>query len=645
MKDHILLESSFARVKGKVDAAIDAYEKESQRMAAADRFLEGYGPVQEFIELVQKKEHEENIGKLEKLLTAALRDVLPSNTSTVKIQVDSKSGKPCVTFFSQSADGLPELITSGAKKNIFSVVLRVISILKQGGRRILVLDEADHWIAKDQVDNFASFCHHLSVSFGFQIVFISHNELSHFADKAHCVSLFNEDGKVEVRYPQGWHQPVGDRKDGQDKGPYIRAIRLLNCEAHKNTLVHLEPGLNLISGQNDIGKSAIIRGFSYLLNGTVPDEDLYIHHNTLSMRVEINDGNTWIGVRRAKKINQAMRYRVRYYSYCGTAQDSCPDEENFSDFEDLDRSKVPPEWVFTSLDIRKNPVEVYVAHQNQSEFIMDENSYNGMDRATILTVGNESIILNTMLKEHADMKKAMTNQRRDAIASMKTLLSVVSLRDSIRETEDVIKKINTAYSQISELNDVSLKISELNKKLELFAKESGEPITPVKPPVFSNTRDLRMMLSEIVLLGQEPFEKIQVVQGPAIPDTEKMQQVLANIQQLESSIKIHAGGHESIKPVSPVEFNDLSSLKRNVQTLEYLRSQVDSDEINPVKRAELENLSGLRDTLSNILTTIEHGNAIKQEFIALSGQKAIMDKQIEGMSCPVCHSPLSGCHQ
>lgn len=72
---------------------------------------------------------------------------------------------------------------------------------------------------------------------------------------------------------------------------YIKTITLQNFQCYKNHTIHLKPGLNLLLGTSDAGKSAILRAISFVLYNK-PRRDTFVHWGESEMRVtlEFSDG-------------------------------------------------------------------------------------------------------------------------------------------------------------------------------------------------------------------------------------------------------------------------------------------------------------------------------------------------------------------
>lgn len=68
---------------------------------------------------------------------------------------------------------------------------------------------------------------------------------------------------------------------------YIKSITLENFQSYKNQTINFKPGLNLILGTSDAGKSAILRALSFVLYNH-PKRDTFIHWGEKEMRVTLN---------------------------------------------------------------------------------------------------------------------------------------------------------------------------------------------------------------------------------------------------------------------------------------------------------------------------------------------------------------------
>lgn len=129
---------------------------------------------------------------LEEKLTLALQEVL-EQPIVLKVNRDYKRGVATMSFHIER-NGKPEDIMKGqggSVVNILSVGLRMfaLTILDPAvHRRFLVLDEQDCWLRPDLVPRLVKIVHDAGRALGFQVLLISHHDVSafeQFADKVY----------------------------------------------------------------------------------------------------------------------------------------------------------------------------------------------------------------------------------------------------------------------------------------------------------------------------------------------------------------------------------------------------------------------------------------------------------------------------
>jgi len=89
---------------------------------------------------------------------------------------------------------------------------------------------------------------------------------------------------------------------------YINSIRLFNFQSHKESELELSPGLNVIIGQSDSGKTSIIRALNWIVWNR-PSGDEFINKNAKSCFAEItfSDGAK---ISRNKEKNGKANYYI-----------------------------------------------------------------------------------------------------------------------------------------------------------------------------------------------------------------------------------------------------------------------------------------------------------------------------------------------
>jgi len=134
------------------------------------------------------------IKDLEEMLTLALEEVLEQPIA-LKVNRDYKRGMATMSFFVER-NGQPEDIMrgqGGSVANILSVGLRLFALQTLDHavhRRFLVLDEQDCWLRPDLVPRLVKIVHDASRELGFQVLMISHHDVSAFEQYADKIYQF-----------------------------------------------------------------------------------------------------------------------------------------------------------------------------------------------------------------------------------------------------------------------------------------------------------------------------------------------------------------------------------------------------------------------------------------------------------------------
>jgi hypothetical protein len=145
------------------------------------------------------------LGLVEEKLTIALQEIL-DQPITFHADADFKRGAATVEFWVERDGNREDVLRGqgGSMANILSVGLRLFALTtldEAEHRRFLVLDEQDCWLRPDLVPKLVKIVHDAGQALGFQVLMISHHDVSIFeqyADRIYqCVPVGN--GRVEVR--------------------------------------------------------------------------------------------------------------------------------------------------------------------------------------------------------------------------------------------------------------------------------------------------------------------------------------------------------------------------------------------------------------------------------------------------------------
>jgi len=115
----------------------------------------------------------------------------------------------------------------------------------------------------------------------------------------------------------------------------IKSVRLQNFQSHEDTYVEFQPGVNVIIGQSDSGKTAILRGLRWVIENK-PSGDEYRSHWGGDTRVtlELYDGTVII---REKGKGGRNAYTMNGVEYVAFGQDVPEDIKKVLNMSDVNR--------------------------------------------------------------------------------------------------------------------------------------------------------------------------------------------------------------------------------------------------------------------------------------------------------------------
>ena len=91
---------------------------------------------------------------------------------------------------------------------------------------------------------------------------------------------------------------------------YITSVTLKNFQAHKDTTVHFDKGLNIIVGESNNGKTSILRGILWAIdNQPLGNDFIMAGENECSVIINFSDGTY---IERGRTVKNTGYYKIRY---------------------------------------------------------------------------------------------------------------------------------------------------------------------------------------------------------------------------------------------------------------------------------------------------------------------------------------------
>ncbi len=188
LRDRLLiLEGKRERIATNRSASATDLERVTDYLSIADA-------VDQALDKLSERLFARIIKDLEEMLTLALEEVLEQPIA-LKVNREYKRGMATMSFFVER-NGQPEDIMrgqGGSVANILSVGLRLFGLQTLDHavhRRFLVLDEQDCWLRPDLVPRLVKIVHDASRKLGFQVLMISHHDVSAFEQYADKIYQF-----------------------------------------------------------------------------------------------------------------------------------------------------------------------------------------------------------------------------------------------------------------------------------------------------------------------------------------------------------------------------------------------------------------------------------------------------------------------
>lgn len=176
-----------------------------QRLEELSGYLAIANKVTDALEVLSQRLFKELLGVVEEKTTIALQEILDQPIK-LRADADFKRGTATVEFWIDREGNKEDVYRGqgGSVANILSVGLRMFALATLNPaehRRFLVLDEQDCWLRPDLVPKLVKIVQEAGRALGFQVIMISHHDLSVFEQYADKIYEFTPvmGGVVEVR--------------------------------------------------------------------------------------------------------------------------------------------------------------------------------------------------------------------------------------------------------------------------------------------------------------------------------------------------------------------------------------------------------------------------------------------------------------
>jgi len=556
--------------------------KMKMRYAEIEHLLSLKDETSEVLSRVLSVAQKDAVGRYESMLTALCRDVLRSNIG-IKFVLGVSRGRPSLDIKANNGGDEVEDIfdgRGGSLTNIVSTGLRYIVLTRmQELRQFIVLDEADCWISPKSVGKFNSVVRQMSEDMNVQSLSISHHSKDTFPS-AHVIDLDYDDMMGRVF--------VDEQPDFEwDDQPGIRKIHLKNFMSHQDTEINLSPYSNIITGPNDVGKSAIVRALRAVSYNAGSDDMVRHGQKEATVDLTVEGGQILRWTRKSKG-----SAKTAYFLF----------DKDGSQLRHTVEGKDVPDWVMNILKIDTVcGFDVHIGHQKQPLFLINETPSK---RAEILAIGKDTQYIQAMCANYA---KLCNEHKRE----MKRL-----------ETE--VGKLDFALTTLSKvLFNLNANQEDLDSDFKLY-KESVAAEKHLNDTMFR-------------VINSSKIDNVNHIDGLHIfefDDVTPLHNAILACQRASVEVKL-------IDSVDAIEFEDVSELQHIVDTLNV---DINVPDIKPVKLPEMQKVTDIFTVISKI-TTSEQSIHHEQDAINTINdriketEEEIHEATVKDNCCVVCGRP------
>ncbi|NDV24050.1 AAA family ATPase [Desulfovibrio sp. JC022] len=429
----------------------------------------------------------------------------------------------------------------------------------------------------------------------------------------------------------------------------IKKILLENFLAHAETEIELGPGMTVLTGPNNSGKSSVVEALRCIATNPLPKH--FIRHGAKKARVELEMDD---GVR----VAWIRKKATAWYEVLR------PGEEEWEVYAKFGRNT--PEDILNILRLNQVPLEggksldVHIGNQRNPIFLLDQPSSVAAQFFASSSEASHLLAMQTELKNRvraAKREKKFQQQKLDEIRveldELQTLPDVNLELETARELKgqmDILEKeipaVEGVLQRKGELENYKASLSAREKELsELREAPELFPSGPLER-IVSGMQNLRVH-GVSLKARSESLDRLEV--PPELFPVQQLESDLAQQNQLSFAEKNQSVRRKILEPLaSPPDLEDLSVLSATISNLtrshafrENISRRVDV--LAPLDDPpELHDFSPLMQVMDN-LSSLRKAQADAQKNLhELEQSETELKERIEVRLTEIGNCPLCG---
>ncbi|MFW6081392.1 MAG: AAA family ATPase [Desulfosalsimonas sp.] len=342
----------------------------------------------------------------------------------------------------------------------------------------------------------------------------------------------------------------------------IRRIELVNFMSHPHTVIEPAPGLTVITGENNTGKSAVISALQILCRNIAGD--YMVRHGQRECRItlETGEGHVLEWKRKGKTVSYTVNGREVH-----RLRGSVP-----QDLHDLLRLPL--------VETETDPFDVHFGEQKKPIFLLDESPAR---RATFFASSSDAIRLIEMQNRHRAKVKEARNEEARLVKEAGRLQQRLFTLEPVEDLQEDVKGVEAEYGLVrrtdEEITSIHSRLTAMErakKQAERFENTASAAQSLVPPPEVIPTEPLAALIRQIEI--QQRSMEVQSASAEAVsglfapPETEDTRRLSELISRMANLFFVmeKTGARERIldKCPQPPEMLDTVALSLHIEAFE-----------------------------------------------------------------------------
>lgn len=299
---------------------------------------------------------------------------------------------------------------------------------------------------------------------------------------------------------------------------YITSVTLKNFQAHKDTTVQFDKGLNIIIGESNNGKTSILRGILWAIdNQPLGNDFIMAGENDCSVTINFSDGTY---IERGRTVKDTGYYKIRYIDDNGKYID-----QTYRGFTNAVPIEIANVHQMPKVNITKDiETHLNVLSQLDGPFLLTESPLvkaSAIGRITGTHVIDAAIKeSNKTIQSNRKLAKSYSEDLQQKENERKQLPDIKSMEAFAKKYAYIVKYITKLNDSVIKLNANLQQINQYQQQM-MQEKERCERLKKVAA------------LLPIIQTAKDKFNKVMFLHGKLI----KHQELSLQIEQNQISIE------------------------------------------------------------------------------------------------------------